>query len=85
MLWLDDLSNEGHIPAIYHDDPDDRRVFVKRGFDDTRHRSTVAAERGCVPVMRGLEWIDTDSYQGSPWDGETVGKGRKAGVRCRCA
>lgn len=60
MLWLDDLSNEGHIPAIYHDDLDDGRVFVRRDISDRRHRTIVDAEHGCIPVLHGLEWIGAD-------------------------
>ena len=32
MLWLDDLNNEGHIPAIYHDAPGDRIIFFRKNL-----------------------------------------------------
>ena len=84
MLRLDDLSNEGHIPAVYHDDPDDRSVFVRKDLEDRRRWSRVAAELGCVPAMRGLEWAGDDSDQGEPWAEEAVDEGRKAAVACLC-
>ena len=82
MLWLDDLSNEGHIPAIYHDDSDDRLVFVRRDISDRRHRTIVAAEHGCIPVLRGLEWIGADWDQAESWAGQAPSQGRKAATAC---
>ena len=85
MLWLDDLSNEGYIPALYYDDPDDRSILVGKNLEDRRRWSAVAAERGCVPAMRGLESVGDDSDDREPWLDETVSDGRKVAVACLCA
>jgi hypothetical protein len=85
MLWLDDLSNEGHIPAIYHDDPGDRIVFFRKNVEDRRRWSAVAAELGCVPAMRGLESMGDGSDDREPWGGEVMSDGRKTAVACLCA
>ena len=53
MLWLPDYSNEGHIPALYHDDPGERIIFFRKIIEDKRW-SAVAAELGCVPA--GAAW-----------------------------
>ncbi len=85
MLWLDDLSNEGYIPAIYHDDPGDRIIFFRKNVEDRRRWSAVAAEQGCVPAMRGLEWVGEQSDDREPWLDEAVSDGRKVAVACLCA
>jgi hypothetical protein len=49
---------------------------------DRRDRTIVAAELGCVPVLRGLEWIGDDSDRDEGWADEAASKGRKAAVAC---
>ena len=84
MLWLPDYSNEGHIPAIYHDDPGERIIFFRKDIEDRRRWSAVAAELGCVPALRGLEWVGDHSDDREPWGDEPLRDGRKVAVATLC-
>ena len=50
MLGLPDCSNEGHDPAIYHDEPGEQIIFFRKNIEERRRWSAVAAELGCVPA-----------------------------------
>ena len=51
MPRLADMSNEGHIPALYGNNPDDRKILLKR-----------AAQDGYAPAMykHAVECEDAD-------------------------
>jgi hypothetical protein len=82
MLRLDDFSNEGHVLAVYCDDPEDRGVFVRNDLEDRRRWASVVRELGCVPAMRGLDWAEDDSDNRERWDSELASDGRKAVAAC---
>ena len=56
MLWLDDLSNEGHIRPSIGTTPATAEFSSGGTFRTEAAVQRVAAEQGCVPAMHGLEW-----------------------------
>ena len=81
MLWLDELSNEGHILAIYQDDPGDRGILSGKTL---RTEDTVPG----WPPSR-VVFLPCAAWNGSPTIRTTVNRGstrRRAtepGRRCR--
>jgi hypothetical protein len=45
MSRLLDLSNEGYIAGLYHDDPTYRIVFLRQSLEDRRRSQRTIAER----------------------------------------